>query len=163
MIFIGIDPGSARMGWGVIDDAPADPEVVAYGCLETKSGNTDSYRLRLLFEGFNRLLDKYQPGAMGIEDLFFFKNQKTIVKVGQARGVALLSAELKGISAFSYTPPQIKLAVTGYGKADKRQVQMMTKTILKLDKMPKPDDTADALAVALTHSFSRKTIQQGGK
>ena len=156
MVIIGVDPGTARLGWGIIKNKQGEQVAGEYGCLETKSGLSDARRLEILFDGFNKLLDKYKPDAVAVEDLFFFKNQKTIVKVSQARGVILLAAQIKNIDSFSYSPPQIKLAVTGYGRADKRQVQEMTKTILKLPSIPKPDDTADALATALTHAFTYK-------
>lgn len=156
MVIIGVDPGTARLGWGIIKNQKGDQTVGDYGCLETKPGLSDARRLEILFDGFNQLLDEHQPDAVAVEDLFFFKNQKTIIKVSQARGVILLAAQIKNIDSFSYSPPQIKLAVTGYGKADKRQVQQMVKTILKLSSVPKPDDTADALATALTHAFSYK-------
>ncbi len=156
MVIIGVDPGTARLGWGIIHDKKGQQTAGKYGCLETKAGLTDSRRLQIIFDDFNQLLDAHKPDALAIEDIFFFKNQKTIIKVSQARGVILLAAQLKNIESFSYTPPQIKLAVTGYGKADKLQVQQMTKTILNLDSIPKPDDTADALATGLTHAFSRK-------
>ncbi|MFC1627203.1 crossover junction endodeoxyribonuclease RuvC [Patescibacteria group bacterium] len=156
MIIIGIDPGTARLGWGVIKTNSGQQTVDKYGCLETPKTDLEPKRLESLFNNFKKLLKKHQPDAVVVEDIFFSKNQKTVIKVSQARGVILLASQLQKIPTFSYTPPQIKLAVTGYGKADKRQVQQMTKTILKLPSIPKPDDTADALAVALTHAFSYK-------
>ena len=156
MVIIGVDPGTARLGWGVVKNDKGQQTVGSYGCLETKKEKTDAVRLKELFDQFIKLLKKFKPDAVAVEDLFFFKNQKTIVKVSQARGVILLASQLQNIPTFSYSPPQIKLAVTGYGQADKHQVQQMTKTILKLSSIPKPDDTADALAVALTHAFTNK-------
>ena len=156
MTILGVDPGTARLGWGIIIDKLSQQTVGDYGCIETKKNKTDSARLKDLFDDFTKLLKKFKPNAVAVEDLFFFKNQTTVIKVSQARGVILLASELENIPTFSYSPLQVKMAVTGYGKADKRQVQQMTKSILKLDSIPKSDDTADALAVALTHSFSWK-------
>ncbi len=156
MVILGVDPGTARLGWGIIKEKSSKQSVGDYGCLETKKHKSDAARLKTLFNDFTKLLKKYKPDAVAVEDLFFFKNQTTVIKVSQARGAILLAAEQLGISTFSYSPLQVKMAVTGYGKADKRQVQQMTKSILKLDSIPKPDDTADALAVALTHAFTHK-------
>jgi len=156
MVILGVDPGTARLGWGIVNSQKANQTVGPYGCLETKSSQSDSARLKQLFNQFTQLLKKFKPDVVAIEDIFFFKNQKTVIQVSQARGVVLLAAQLQNISTSSYAPLQVKLAVTGYGRADKRQVQQMTKSILKLSSIPKPDDTADALAVALTHAFSYK-------
>jgi crossover junction endodeoxyribonuclease RuvC len=156
MIILGVDPGTARLGWGIIKDQSGQQTVGLYGCIETKKPQSDSVRLEQLFKKFTQLLKKLKPDAVAVEDIFFFKNQKTVIQVSQARGVILLASAQQNIPTHSYSPPQVKLAVTGYGKADKRQVQQMTKSILKLASIPKPDDTADALAVALTHAFSYK-------
>jgi crossover junction endodeoxyribonuclease RuvC len=152
MLILGIDPGYGRLGWGLIDDE----KFIAYGCLETDKNLPEAQRLAELFNQLTKLLKKYRPEAVSIESLFFFKNQTTVIKVAQARGVILLACEKIGISTFSYAPLQIKMAITGYGRADKNQIQQMTKSILKLDAIPQPDDAADALAIALTHSFSQK-------
>ncbi len=156
MVILGVDPGTARLGWGIIKDQSGKQTVGDYGCLETTKTQSDSARLKVLFNDFTKLLNIHKPNAVAVEDLFFFKNQTTVIKVSQARGVILLASELLKIPTCSYSPLQVKMAVTGYGKADKRQVQQMTKSILKLDSIPKPDDTADALAVALTHAFTHK-------
>ncbi|MFH1281083.1 MAG: crossover junction endodeoxyribonuclease RuvC [Candidatus Beckwithbacteria bacterium] len=156
MLILGVDPGSARLGWGIIKDESSKQTVGDYGCIETKKGNTDASRLKDLYDQFITIVKTYKPDAVAVEDLFFFKNQTTIIKVSQARGVILLAAETLKIPNFSYSPLQIKMAVTGYGRADKNQVQQMTKTILKLETITKLDDTADALAVALTHAFTHK-------
>ncbi|MEA3354878.1 MAG: crossover junction endodeoxyribonuclease RuvC [Patescibacteria group bacterium] len=156
MKILGIDPGTARLGWGIIKDKSGQQTVGDYGCIKTKKTKPDANRLKDLFDQLIKVIKTNQPNAIAIEDIFFFKNQKTIIKVSQARGVILLAAETLKIPNFSYSPLQIKMAVTGYGRADKNQVQQMVKTILKLKTIPKPDDTADALAVALTHSFTRK-------
>lgn len=156
MTILGVDPGSARLGWGIITDQKNQQTVGNYGCIETNKRLSDATRLKELFDKFINTIKIYKPDAIAIEDLFFFKNQKTIIKVSQARGVILLASENLNTPTFSYSPLQIKMAVTGYGRADKNQVQQMTKNILNLDSIPKPDDTADALAVALTHAFTRK-------
>lgn len=152
MKILGVDPGTARLGWGVIDNEI----MIACGCVETAAKLPEETRLTLLFKKLNQLINKYQPEAMAVEKLFFFKNQTTIIPVAQSRGVILLAAGQIHLPVFSYTPLQIKQAVTGYGRAQKHQVQQMVKSILKLKSIPKPDDAADALAVALTHEFSHK-------
>lgn len=152
MKILGVDPGTARMGWGVIDQEI----MIDYGCLETKANQPEEKRLQLLFDQLIKLIKKYRPEAMAVEKLFFFKNLTTVMPVAQSRGIVLLAAAQNQLPVFSYTPLQIKQAVTGYGRADKNQVQQMTKSILKLKSIPKPDDAADALAVALTHQFSYK-------
>jgi len=156
MVILGVDPGTARLGWGVVFDKKGNQTVGDYGCLETDKSKSDPQRLGDLYQKILKLLKKIKPDAVAIEDLFFFKNQKTIIKVSQARGVILLAAHQQKINTSSYSPLQIKMAVTGYGRADKNQIQNMVKTILKLPSIPKPDDTADALAVALTHAFTYK-------
>ena len=152
MKILGVDPGTARLGWGVT----SGETMISCGCLETKAGLAEEARLKTLFENLNRLIKKYQPEAVAIEKLFFFKNQTTVISVAQSRGVVLLAAAQNHLPVFSYTPLQIKQAVAGYGRAEKNQVQQMIKSILKLKSLPKPDDAADALAVALTHEFSYK-------
>lgn len=152
MLILGIDPGTARLGWGVINNEV----MVDYGCLETKTNQPEEKRLQILFDQLTKLIKKYQPEAMAVEKLFFFKNLTTVMPVAQSRGVSLLAGAQNNLPVFSYTPLQIKQAVTGYGRAEKNQVQQMVKSILKLKTIPRPDDAADALAVALTHSFSYK-------
>jgi len=152
MKILGVDPGTARLGWGLIDNET----MIACGCWETKPELAEEKRLNFLFKKLNRLIKQYRPEAVAVEKLFFFKNQTTVIPVAQSRGVVLLAASQNNLSVFSYTPLQIKQAVTGYGRAEKAQVQQMIKSILKLKSVPKPDDAADALAVALTHFFSYK-------
>lgn len=152
MLILGIDPGTARLGWGVINNEV----MVDYGCLETKTNQPEEKRLQILFDQLTKLIKKYQPEAMAVEKLFFFKNLTTVMPVAQSRGVSLFAGAQNNLPVFSYTPLQIKQAVTGYGRAEKNQVQQMVKSILKLKTIPRPDDAADALAVALTHSFSYK-------
>ncbi len=156
MTILGVDPGSARLGWGIIKNHSGKQTVGEYGCLETSKGKSDAARLKDLYDQFITVIKTHQPDAVAVEDLFFFKNQTTIIKVSQAKGVILLAAETLKLPSFSYSPLQIKMAVTGYGRADKNQVQQMVKSILNLESIPKPDDTADALAVALTHAFTHK-------
>lgn len=150
MKILGVDPGYGRLGWGVIE-AEA---VIGCGCLETKAGLAEERRLEQLFEQLEAIIKNFKPKAMAVEKLFWFKNQTTVFGVAQSRGIILLAAAKGHIPVFSYTPLQVKQAVTGYGRAEKNQVQQMVKSILKLTALPKPDDVADALAVALTHQFS---------
>ena len=156
MVILGVDPGTARLGWGIVNDQKGEQTVGDYGCLKTKPSKSDAQRLEQLFTSFTKILTQYQPDAVAVEDIFFFKNQKTVIQVSQARGIILLAAQQQKIPTFSYSPLQVKMAITGYGRADKHQVQQMIKTILKLSSIPKPDDTADALAVALTHAFTHR-------
>lgn len=151
MRVIGIDPGLALMGFGVVESDGYRFKVLDYGVLETPAHTKDGDRLLCLFRGLNELFEKYQPDAVSVEELFFNKNVKTAIAVGQARGVALLAVTNFGIPLFEYTPLQAKQAVVGYGRAEKQQIQHMVKTILNLKEIPKPDDAADALAIAITH------------
>lgn len=152
MKILGVDPGTARLGWGII----SGETMIACGCMETKAGLAEETRLKTLFEQLDQIIKKYQPEAAAVEKLFWFKNQTTAIPVAQSRGAVLLACAQNHLPVFSYTPLQIKQAVTGYGRADKNQVQQMVKSILKLKSIPRPDDAADALAVALTHEFSYK-------
>ncbi len=153
---LGIDPGTAIVGWAVIDDAGGGRVAhVAHGCITTHKDRTDAERLVEIAQDLCDLIAQYRPQEVGIEQLFYFKNQKTIITVAQARGVALLAAQQHGLVIGEYTPLQIKQAVTGNGRADKRQVQEMVVRIYGLKSIPQPDDAADALAVAFCHSASR--------
>ena len=157
MRILGIDPGIGRMGWGVIETLPGGKvQDIAFGCLETEARMPVGDRLAAVYGFVDSLIKEYQPQEAGIEELFFNTNAKTAFTVGQARGVVLLSFAQHKLPVGVYTPLQVKIAVTGYGKAEKQQVGQMVKTILKLESVPKPDDTADALAVALAHAFSVK-------
>jgi crossover junction endodeoxyribonuclease RuvC len=156
MVILGIDPGFARVGWAVLKTQNSKQSVWNYGCIETSKDDELQERLVLVYKQICALIKKYKPEILAIEDLFFTTNAKTAFKVGEARGVIILAATLQRIPLFSYTPLQVKIAVTGYGKADKAQVGRMVKTILKLQELPKLDDTVDAIAVALTHSFTKK-------
>ncbi len=156
MRIIGIDPGIARTGWGIVEVRSGKLEVRSYGCIETPKEQLLGDRLESLYSQLKQIMDTNQLDAFAIEELFFNTNAKTALVVGQARGVALLVAAQKQLPIAAYTPLQVKIAVTGYGRAEKNQVGQMVKTILKLASIPKPDDTADALAIALTHAFSYK-------
>lgn len=152
MIILGIDPGLALVGYGVIEYKGNKYKAIDYGCIRTDAKTMFPERLKIIYDEMLMLIDKYNPEELAIEELFFNKNVKTAIKVGQARGVEILSAKNKGLNIYEYTPLQIKQAVTGYGRADKAQVQEMVKMLLNLKKIPKPDDAADALAVAICHS-----------
>jgi len=156
MLILGVDPGIAISGYGVIETENNDVKVVEYGVIRTDSKLDMPQRLRLIHEGYIELIDKYKPSAVAVEELFFNKNAKTVIAVSQARGAALLAAALSSIDVFEYTPLQVKQSVVGYGRANKIQVQEMVKLLLKLDHIPKPDDAADALAVSICHFHSHK-------
>ena len=157
MIIFGIDPGTATTGFGVIELA-ADRTIktLDYGIISTPKEEHMPARLDMLYGDLRQLLNQYQPAAVAIEQLFFARNVKTAISVGQARGVAILACEQQHIPIAEYTPLQVKQAVTGFGKAEKKQVQKMVQTILALKSVPKPDDAADALAIAIAHSATLK-------
>ena len=154
MIILGIDPGLARLGYGVIEVEGDKRRVIQFGMLTTPAGQPMPKRLQSLWRGMNQLLDIYQPDEVAFEELFFSKNITTGMSVSMARGVALVAVAERTENLYEYTPMQIKQAVTGYGGADKHQVQMMVKMLLNMKEIAKPDDAADALAVALTHANS---------
>lgn len=156
MIILGIDPGIARTGWGVIRVQSSEFKVQSFGCIETSAKLEVPERLNDIYDSISDLIKKYKPDALAIEELFFNTNSKTAFVVGQARGVILLAGAKAGIPIAIYTPLQVKVAVTGYGRAEKAQIGQMVKVLLKLKSIPKPDDVSDALAVALTHAFSFK-------
>lgn len=158
MRIIGIDPGIAIVGFGILDKTGNQLQPVQYGSIQTEAGLPVSLRLRQIFEATQSLLSTYQPEELAIEKLFFNKNVTTAFSVAQARGVLMLAAELAGIPVYEYTPLQVKQAVTGYGAAEKKQIQEMTRLLLKLKQVPKPDDVADALGIAITHSQFRTFI-----
>ncbi|GGH29664.1 crossover junction endodeoxyribonuclease RuvC [Paenibacillus segetis] len=154
MRILGIDPGIAIVGFGFIDKQGSKCTPVQYGCIQTKAHTPEEERLLHVYEGMVQLIDKYQPDAVALEKLFFNRNVTTAMPVSQARGVLVLAAVQKGLPISEYTPMQVKQAVVGYGKAEKKQVQEMTRMFLKLQAVPKPDDVADALAVAICHAHS---------
>ena len=157
MIIFGIDPGTAITGFGIIKKND-ELELIEYGSIETSISLTTAERLKKLHDQLNVLIKKYKPDAVAVEDIFFFKNLKTVIKVSQARGVILLTIAESKIPIFELTPLQIKQAVTGYGRAEKIQVQKMVKILLNLDKIPKPDDAADALAAAICCANTKKYV-----
>lgn len=151
MRVLGIDPGYALMGWGVVEETGGRMKLIDYGCVETKAGVPMQHRLRTLQLGVRNLVTIYQPDDVAFEELFFARNVTTALMVGAARGAAIISATEYTENLYEYTPMQIKQAVTGYGKADKKQVQQMVKLLLNMREIPTPDDAADAIACAITH------------
>lgn len=154
MRIIGIDPGYAIVGWGVLEYNGIDFKTIAYGAITTPAGMDFSKRLEIIYLQLDEILKEYKPSNMSIEKLFFANNKTTAIDVAQARGVVLLCARKHKLEICEYTPIQVKQNVTGYGKAPKAQVMDMTKRLLRLSKMPKLDDTADALAMAISHAHS---------
>lgn len=152
MRILGIDPGLATVGWGVIDYVKGKAKVVAYGTVLTSKDDKLPDRLKVIEQDVKTIITKFQPDEVALEELFFNNNVTTAINVAQARGVILLTVVKECGKLFEYTPLQIKQALTGYGRAEKHQIQEMTKLMLGLDKIPRPDDAADALAIALTHS-----------
>ena len=157
---LGIDPGTATMGWGVIRQEGNRLRYVQHGAIATPSDWEMPRRLGRLFDGVTELVKGYRPETVAVEELFFNTNVTTGITVGQARGVAVLAAYKASIEVTEYTPLQVKQAVTSYGRADKRQVQEMVRALLNLREIPKPDDAADGLAIAICHAF---TARMGGK
>jgi crossover junction endodeoxyribonuclease RuvC len=153
---LGIDPGTAIVGWAIIDEIAGKASAVAYGHITTSPKNTTAERLFEVAADLDQIIKKYLPQEAAVEDLFFFKNATTVMKVSQARGSILLTLQQNCVNIFEYTPLQVKQALTGYGRAEKKQIQIMTQKILNLKSIPKPDDTADAIAIALCHLNSRK-------
>ncbi|MBE6667112.1 MAG: crossover junction endodeoxyribonuclease RuvC [Ruminococcaceae bacterium] len=154
MIILGIDPGIAIVGWGVIEYNGSKFTTLGYGSIETPAGMKTEQRLSLIFDSINELISKYKPSHMAVEELFFNTNQTTGIRVAEARGVIIMCAHRMGVKVFEYTPLQVKQAVVGYGRAEKKQVITMVTMMLGLQKPPKPDDTADALAIAVCHAHS---------
>ena len=152
MIVLGIDPGFARTGYGVIEEKNKNLRMLDYGCLSTPAGLIFEKRLKKIHEGLNDLIKKFKPDVCAVEKIFFCKNAKTAIDVGQARGVVILTAAEKNLKILEFTPLQVKQFITGYGKAEKQQVQKMVKILLNLKEIPKPDDAADALALAIAGS-----------
>jgi crossover junction endodeoxyribonuclease RuvC len=149
VIVLGIDPGTARLGYGIVERQGSQLTMLEYGCVETTNDRPLEQRLLLIYEALTDLIETHHPEAMGVERLFFNKNVQTAMAVGQARGVVLLVGAQHGLPVFEYGPHEVKLAVTGYGRAPKDQVQRMVQLVLSMSQMPKPDDAADALAVAV--------------
>lgn len=156
MVILGIDPGIAKTGWGIVQAQSSKLKAPKYGCIETAPSLPVEKRLKSIYDSLESIIKNNKLDALAIEELFFNTNAKTAFVVGQARGVVLLIASQKNLPVFVYTPLQVKIAVTGYGRAEKNQIGYMIKTILGLKDIPKPDDVSDALAVALTHSFTKR-------
>ena len=157
MIILGIDPGIATMGYGVVDkDKNGNCRAIDYGVVVTPKEETLPVRLAILEEGVNKIIDRFAPEEVALEELFFTKNITTGIAVAQARGVTLLACVKKCGRLYEYTPMQIKQALTGYGRADKQQIQQVVTSLLRLKSVPRPDDAADALAIALCHAFTSR-------
>ncbi len=160
MVILGIDPGIAIVGYGIIKYEGNQFRVIDYGVITTPSSMELPERLKVVYEDMSQLIQKYQPDVVAVEELFFNTNVKTAITVGHGRGVAILAGATAGLRVFEYTPLQVKQSVVGYGRAQKAQVQQMVKAILCLEKIPKPDDAADALAVAICHAHSARLNEQ---
>ena len=158
MRILGIDPGVATIGFGLIEADRAKVQLLRYGVITTPAGLPLSVRLRQISEDMVELLGQFKPEEMAVEELFFSKNITTGIAVAHGRGVILLEAERAGIPAFEYPPMQVKQAVAGYGGADKKQVMLMTQRLLKMKEIPRPDDAADALAIAICHGRSATSL-----
>jgi crossover junction endodeoxyribonuclease RuvC len=162
-VILGIDPGTATMGWGVIRQEGNRLSYLQHGAIVTPASWEMPRRLGRLFDGVTELVTGYRPEAVAVEELFFNTNVSTAITVGQARGVAILAAYRAGAEVAEYTPLQVKQAVTSYGRAEKRQVQEMVRSLLNLREIPKPDDAADGLAIAIAHAFSSRAGGRKGK
>lgn len=156
MVILGIDPGYAIVGYGLVNSEKGNFSVIDYGVITTPKEEAMPTRLAMIGDAMTKLIEKYKPDCVAVEELFFSNNQKTAINVAQARGVIVLTAINHCGKLYEYTPMQIKQAMTGWGKADKAQIQAMVTRLLKLKRIPKPDDAADALAVALTHAQTNK-------
>ena len=160
MLILGVDPGIAILGYGLVKYEANRFTVIDYGAITTDSGINMSARLTIIYDRLVDIIERHNPDAFAVEELFFNKNIKTALTVGHARGVAVLAGSKSGVQVYEYTPLQVKQAVVGYGRADKNQMQQMVKVILNLGEIPKPDDVADALAVAICHGNSSKFSEQ---
>lgn len=158
MIILGIDPGYAIIGYGVIEYRNNHFRTIDYGAIITEAKTPFNERLEIIYDQFNEIVKRNSPEVMSIEKLFYNNNAKTVIDVSQARGVLMLAAQKNRLPVFEYTPLQVKQSVVGYGRAEKKQVQEMTKRILGLEKVPKPDDTADALAMAICHAHASGSV-----
>lgn len=158
MRIMGIDPGYGIIGFSVIEKSNSENSVVDYGVITTPKEMPFAERLKAIYESMHKLIERFEPDEVAVEKLYFNKNITTGIPVAEARGVILLSIVTKNLPVFEYTPQQIKMALTGLGRAEKSQVQFMVKTLLHLTKIPRPDDAADAVAVALCHSQTNQTM-----
>lgn len=159
MIILGIDPGYGLVGYGVIEKTSSKIKMLDYGAIDTPKNITFSKRLNVIYKCIQKLIETYKPDCVAIEELFFGRNITTAIRVAEARGVILLAVENCHLPVFEYKPNEIKLALTGMGQANKSQMEFMVKTILGLEKKPKPDDAADALAVAICHSQTNQAMK----
>lgn len=164
MLVLGVDPGTATTGYGVVEYLHGKEKLISYGTIRTTADLPMELRLLKIHREFNHLLDEYQPDAVAIEELFHHKNAKTVITVAQSRGVLLMTAAARGLELAEYTPLQVKQAVSGYGNADKKQVQIMVQKILHMEQVARPDDAADALAIAICHihSYRLGRLNKGG-
>jgi len=164
MLVLGIDPGTATTGYGLVKNERGKVRIISYGTIKTSAKLDMPRRLLKINREYSALLDEFHPDAVAIEELFHHKNAKTVISVAQSRGVLLMTAAAREIDIAEYTPLQVKQAVTGYGNADKRQIQIMVQKILTLDTLPQPDDAADALAIAICHlhSYRLGNLNRGG-
>ena len=162
MIILGIDPGTAITGYGVVRVEHNKHTVLGYGAIRTEAKQSTQVRLEIIFRELNVLINEFEPDCTAIEELFFNKNVATALAVGQARGVAILAGALAGLPVFEYTPLQVKTAVTGYGRANKDQVAYMVRVLLGLAEVPKPDDVTDALAICLCHGYNANNWGRSG-
>jgi len=151
MRVLGVDPGTGRLGWAIVEKVKGKESLIDCGCIETPAHTDLNIRLEIIFNSLNRIIKENQPEEASVEDLFFATNRKTVMSVAAARGVVLLACQLAKLKISSYTPLQIKSTITGYGSADKKQVEFMVKQILKVKELKQIDDTIDAIAAALTH------------
>lgn len=162
MLILGIDPGIARLGWGIISQDKGKLQLVDYGCFETSVKLPEPERLKAIYLFLTKLIKTHHPDVLSVEQLYFAANARTALTVGQARGVVVLTATLAKLPVYSYTPLQVKQALSGYGRADKHQMQIMVKSILGMKEISKSDDAADALAIAITHASYDQFLKRTG-
>jgi crossover junction endodeoxyribonuclease RuvC len=155
---LGIDPGTGIMGWGLIEKSGSKIKPLKFGCIRTAPNSNHFDRLKHIHSSLSDIIEKNSPTEMCIEELFFFKNQKTVISVAEARGVAIVTAKIANLPVYQYTPLQVKQALTGYGRADKSQIQEMVRSTCNLKECPKPDDAADALAIAICHAQTNQLL-----
>lgn len=164
MLVLGIDPGTAITGYGLVEGQGSRERLVDYGTVLTSAGMEMPARLCIIQQELAQVIDKYRPQAMAIEQIYYHKNAKTVITVAQSRGVAIVTSASAGLPVYEYTPLQVKQSVVGYGQADKKQVQLMVQRLLRMKEIPRPDDAADALAIALCHlhSYRLNGLKKGG-
>lgn len=160
MRILGLDPGLAILGFGIIDEEGNKLKLVDYGIINSEPDITFPERLKLLYDDLDFLINRYKPEIVAVEELFYNRNATTAIKVAQARGVQVLCCQQHGLPLYEFTPLQVKQTITGYGRADKKQVQLMVKNLLNMDHMPQPDDAADAIAIAICLSFAGRFKDQ---